>query len=399
MKQKVALICLSLVLLLLAAGCWNRRELNDIALEVGFAIDKKGSQYRVSSQVVDPGEVAAKQATASRTPVTMYHATGKNLFEARRKMTTVSPRKIYASHLRMLVIGEAVAREGIGNVLDFITRDHEYRTDFYIVVAKGSRAENILEILTPLEKVPAINLFSSLETSEKSWGPALTVTMDELISDLTSAGKNPVLSGVQIKGDPEIGETRENVELIDSPGQLQYSGLAVFNKDKLIGWLTEEESKGYTYIVDRIQNTAEEVSCPKGGKLVLEVIRSGTELKGKVINGKPEIEITVETEGNVGEVECLLDVSDPQAIYELEKRVEQAIKDRIQRTIKKVQRRYKVDIFGFGQAIHFADPQAWRQLKQDWNEMFVDVAVHVTVDFKIRRLGTVSKSFLEEMKE
>ncbi len=61
MKQKTAFLFLMLTLVLLLTGCWNRRELNELAIAVGMGIDKHGDQFRVSVQVVDPGEAASKK--------------------------------------------------------------------------------------------------------------------------------------------------------------------------------------------------------------------------------------------------------------------------------------------------------------------------------------------------
>lgn len=398
MKQRGILILVLIALLL--SGCWNRRELNDLAIAVGYGIDKAGSQYHVSIQVVDPGEVAAKKGASGRTPVTLFHTKGPTVFEALRKMTTVSPRKIYNSHLRILVIGEDLAREGIGNVLDFLSRDHELRTDFFIVVAKGTHsAEEALKILTSIEKIPASHMFNSLKASAKAWAPSITVTLDQLISDLVSQGKHPVLTGVELKGDQQIGETRNNVEEIGTAAFLQYTGLAVFKKDKLIGWLNEEESKGNNFIVDEVKSTVGHLACPGGGKLALEVIRSQTKMKGKMENGKPKMDIDTRIEVNVGEVACNVDLTKTDTIYELERISEQAVKALMEKSVHKAQNKYKVDIFGFGEAIHRAEPEAWKTLKKNWDEHFTKMPVSIKVDTKIRRLGTVSNSFLQEMKK
>ncbi|MCF6409379.1 hypothetical protein [Pseudalkalibacillus salsuginis] len=69
------------------------------------------------------------------------------------------------------------------DTLDFLSRDRELRTFFYNVVAKDSKVENALKVMTGLENIPASKLFSSLEISEKVWEHSITVTLDELIAD------------------------------------------------------------------------------------------------------------------------------------------------------------------------------------------------------------------------
>ncbi|MDY7992693.1 Ger(x)C family spore germination protein [Paenibacillus polymyxa] len=401
MRRKTAFLFLILTLVLLLTGCWNRRELNELAIAVGMGIDKQGDQFRVSMQVVDPGKAAAKKGAGGGAPATLYTEEADTIFEAIRKITTISPRRMYFSHLRICVIGESMATEGMAKSLDILSRYHQFRTDFYIVVSKGTSAEDTLKIMTPLDPIPANDLFSSLETSEKNWSPSMTVTLDELISSLTSEGKQPVLTGLRVIGNKEMGETNSNVQKIAPPARLQYSGLAVFRKDKLIGWLNETESRGYNFILGKVQRSVGFVACPRGGRVVTEIIRTDAAIKGSIYRGEPQINIKMQVEANVGEVECTdLDLTKVSTIYDLEKQSEEKIEDIMKSVVRKAQRSYKADIFGFGEAIHRADPKTWNSLKKNWNdEHFAELPVNIKVDFKIRRLGTIGSSFLNDIKE
>lgn len=401
MKKKSACLLLILTLVLLLTGCWNRRELNELAIVVGLGIDKQGDRFRVSVQVVDPGAVSSSKGGSQGAPATLYTVEADTIFEAIRKITTISPRKMYFSHLRICVIGESVATEGMAKTLDFLSRDPQLRSDFYLVVTKDNSAEDTLKMMTPLDKIPANNLFSSLESSEENWSPSMTVTLDELIAALTSEGRQPVLTGLRIVGNKEMGESSSNIEMIDPHARLKYSGLAVFRKDKLIGWLNETESRGYNFILGKVQSSVGFVACPGGGKVVNEIIRTQTSMKGSVNRKEPQIHIKVRVEANVGEVECnSLDLTKPSTIYEIEKRAEEKIEEIMQSTVRKAQKMYKADIFGFGEAIHRADPKAWNTLKKNWDlEHFADLPVHIKVDFRIRRLGTVGSSFMQDLKK
>jgi spore germination protein KC len=102
---------------------------------------------------------------------------------------------------------------------------------------------------------------------------------------------------------------------------------------------------------------------------------------------------------NVGEVNCRIDLTKPQTIAEIKEIADRTVKQFIDKAIGKMQKQYKVDIFGFGQAIHRAEPKLWKKIGKDWDAHFVDLPVNVKVDARIRRLGTVSNSFIEEMKK
>lgn len=396
MLKKTSLLLL-IALQIFVAGCWDRRELNELAIAVGIGIDRSGDEYKVSVQVVAPGEVTGQKGGGNKTPVMMFEATGQSLFEALRRMTTISPRKIYMSHLRILVFGESMAREGIGDVLDFISRDHETRTDFYIIVARETTAKETLKVLTPLEAIPANKLFSTLKTSEANWAPTTTVTLDKIISELTSVGKHPVLTGLRVIGQEEIGDSNKNIEKIDSPAKLIYSGLAVFNADKLIGWLNEDESATYTFIRNKLKSTVGTVKCPDGkGKVSFDVIRSKTKIHTDVIDEKPKVNIEIRMELNVAEVHCALDLTKRKTIFELEELLNRRIEEYVESNIENVQKNFGIDIFGFGEFIHRSNPDTWKKLSENWDDSFSNMHVNVKSTSKIRGLGTVSNPYLEQ---
>lgn len=392
-RGAIALIVLSFLLSL--TGCWDRRELNELAISVGLGIDKIGDRYWVTAQVVQPGEVTTQKGSSGYfTPVTTYRASGVTIFEAIRKMTTISPRKIYASHLRIVVIGERLAREGIADALDLLSRDYELRMDFFVIVAKDTRAEDLLELLTPLDKIPASKIYNSIQVSEKAWSPVSAVTLDMFIKDYESKGNNPVLSGIKVTGNEEKGKRKSNVEKLQPDARLRNDGLAVFRMDKLIGWMTDEQSKGYNYIVDRIKSTVGHVPCPSGdGNIALEIIRSKSNMKVEILNGRPHLMVDLRVEENVGEVMCKVDLTQTSIIDKLEHEAELSLKGVVERTIEAGQQTFKCDFFGFGNALHRSNLKAWKQMEDNWDEHFVNASLTVKVKIIIKRTGTIDNSF------
>lgn len=396
--RTIALSCVILILCALAAGCWSRKEMNDIAIVAGLSVDKADGKYLLSAQILNPGQMSEQQGQGGGAPVTTFATEADTIHEGIRKLTAVSPRKLHFSHIRIFLLGEEIAREGIRNVLDLFLRDHELRPDFYVAVAKGTKAVDILSTFTTLEKVPAEKLYKGLETSEKYWAPSVGVHLDDLIKALISEGRQPVLMGLEISGDVRKADKEENTKAIRPKALLRYSSVGVFKEDKLIGWLNEDESRGYNFIVDNVNQSVSDISCPQGGKLVVELMRTKTKLKAKFDEGKPELEIRIDAEGNVSEVECQIDLSKTKSIYELEKRAEQRIQGYVEAAVRKVQTGFKSDIFGFGEAMHRDQPKHWKAIKNEWGQMFTTVSIRPNVDVKLRRTGKIGKSFIQEIK-
>ncbi|PIC74002.1 Ger(x)C family spore germination protein [Sporosarcina sp. P17b] len=387
-----------LFLTLFLSGCWDRRELNELGIAMAIGIDKIENEYVISAQVVVPSEVSMKASTG-RSAVTLYTATGETVYEAIRKMTKNDPRKMYPGHLQILVINEDLAKEGIAESLELLSRDWELRSDFYVVVTKDITATEVLNVTTPIENIPANKMFNSLKTSEKNWAGTEGVILDELVTNLISDGKEAVLTGIQVLGNKETGTSKQNVESITPSTRIEYDNLAVFKGDQLVGWLNEEESRGYSDITNTVKKTVTSISCPKEGKIIIDIFRFHSKIVGSINKGEPEVDIKIEAEGNIGEVLCSIDIMEPETIDKLEKIYEEEVKEIIHQTIESVQKQYQSDIFGFGEAIHRSNPKEWNEMKEHWDEKFSDLTVNVHIDMKIRRIGTVNNSFLKKIKD
>jgi spore germination protein KC len=392
MRKKKLLVVVFLTMVLLLTACWSRRELNEIGLVIGLGVDKVGDEYIVSTQVVDPSEIASSKGGSGRAPVVTYKTMGKTLITAVRKLSSVTPRKLYMPHLRMFVIGETVAKEGVAPVLDVLSRDHELRTDFYVIMTKGSKAHEVLSMVTPLEKVPSTYLYTMLKHTEKYWSPFTTLKIDQLDSEISSSDKEAVVSAVAIKGSIKEGQQKKNAENISLKNYLQYTDLGVFRQDKLVGFLNETEASGYRYLINDIKDTVIEMPCNKTHKDVTELIHTKTIVTGKVVNQKPKMDVRIYAEANVAELQCQSDLLDKNVIKTLERKSQKEIKGQITSALQKMQKEYHSDIFGFGEKIHQSNPREWKKLEKNWSDVFSKMPVQVSVKVEIRNFGKVNQS-------
>lgn len=373
-------------------GCWSKRELNELAIVIAAGIDKTDEGYEVSVQIINPSEIATKN-TSGQSPVTTYHATGDSVFEAIRKMSTLTPRKSYFAHISILVIGDNLAKDGINQTIDLFARDPETRNDFSVIVSSASPAKDILNVLTPLEKIPGNKILNSLKASEKAWGTTQSVDIDQILKNIGSEGESTVLPTIEIIGDRDIADEIENVEKISTPTILKYGGLAVFKKDKLIGILSEKESKSFNYIDNNIKSTLEIISCPDdSGRLTTEITSSKAKVTGEFKNDKPKINVRLDISQNVGEVKCNIDLTDNKTIDYINTNTEESVKEQIEETLETIQQYYHTDIFGFGDVLHRKDPKEWKKIKKNWSKMFAELPVTVEVHVITQSLGAINKN-------
>ncbi|WP_231571159.1 Ger(x)C family spore germination C-terminal domain-containing protein [Gordoniibacillus kamchatkensis] len=114
-----------------------------------------------------------------------------------------------------------------------------------------------------------------------------------------------------------------------------------------------------------------------------------TSTRTEIVNGKPVIRVKIDIEGNLLEksseqVTITEDVI-KQIEQQLSKQGEKAYRDLIQKTQEK-----QSDIFGFGEHVRALQPIYWdREIKtkENWQQMYKDLAVDVSVKLHIRRVG------------
>ncbi|WP_342532521.1 Ger(x)C family spore germination protein [Lysinibacillus sp. FSL K6-0057] len=393
-KYTVSFILL-LVVIFLLGGCWNKRELNELAIVTAVGIDKSDELVEISVQIVNPSQVTSNKASSIQVPVFTYHAKGKTLFDAIRKLTTLTPRKPYYAHAQIIIVGEEMAKEGMNSILDLFQRDPEGRSEFNIIVSHEATALEILSILTPLEDIPASKMFKSLKVSEAVWGTTESVILDDLVQSLGSIDNSAVLPSIQIYGDADAGAYSSNIEKIESPAQLKYGGLAIFKNYKLIGYLSEQESRDYNFLNNNIKSTFEIIACPEQGKISTEIINSSTKVTGHFKNGIPSISIKLDIEQNVAELSCPLDLTKSKTIDALNKETSRQIKERLEHTLQTIQQTYQADLLKFSDVLHREDYQAWNRIKKSWLTLYPDLAVQIEVKVHTKGVGTATKLKLD----
>lgn len=385
-----------LVAALLLSGCWSRHELNDLSIVVGLGIDKAGESYKVTIQVVNPSQVVIKKAGGGVSPVIAYSETGATLPEALSRMTIKAPRRLYFAHMRIMIIGEDVAKEGIGKPLDFIARNRDMRTDFYLIVAKHASAEKVLMMNSAIDPIPANNLYTKLENSDKMWAATGKITLDKLLEDLYRQGKSPSMTGIEVIGDVVQGRRLTNAQYVEPRVLLTYSGMAAFKRDRLVGWLDENDTKALNYVQNDVKETTGYIGCPQGrGQVTMQIIRSHAKMTVKLRNERPEFHVYIHTEQDISDNECDIDVLDPKFLEQVKQSADNRLAQLINKTVQKAQKQLGADIFGFGDAYHRAYPARWKQV-EDWNKEFTQVSVYVHPNVVIRRIGTTLQSVNHE---
>lgn len=378
--KKFVLIIITLFILLISSGCYNYKEINDMAIVSSIGIDKdnKNDKYIVSAQIMNSKE----SEDSEDSQITVYTKEGDTVHEALRNITLKSPRKLYGNHLSKIVLSEEVAKEGIDNILDIFNRITEVRNEFIITIVKEDKASDVLKVLTTTESIPAEYVKLSLKIADKTSGLTYATKLDEFISLYLKKGIDPVVPVLKIDKKEKKGTTINNITTTNPISKIVIEDLAVTNKGKLETYLKNEEVIGYNFLRNQIQKMIIPVKCDDENNYAsISILKNKTKSSAEKKDNKYIINFNINSEAIITEYNCRKDLTDEKVIKELEKDTEKKIKRYIKKSLNK-QKETKGKFLGLERIIYLDYPKYKNE----------DYSVKYNVNVNLVRKGEIRNS-------
>lgn len=363
--------------IILLSGCWNYRELNELGIATGIAIDKKDDEYILTYMIANSKKQGSENEEAT---TTVYSGYGKSIYEATKDMALSVPKEIYVGHVDIIILSKEIANEGIENALDFLFRYPQTRNQFYLLVADGCDAKDVFKVTIPLESFPSQNISKNLETTDDLQGFTYKVTFNELIDDLLSEGINPVLPTIKIIGDVEIGNKEENIKQNEPSTYLKLGMLGIFKNDKLLEISSKDESMGINLLNKKIKTLVVRTNYDNG-----YAVMHGKDAKASYDINYNDVKIKITMNGSIHEITSDINLSDNNIIKDLKTKFEKEITDKAYKAIFLAQSN-KTDIFGIGNKIYKKNYKYWYTVRDSWDDL-VFPNLNITVETEINLIS------------
>ena len=387
-------IILSLILLLSLTGCWNYNELNDYSIVSGVAIDKSEDEYEMSVLISNSPKSNSSESNSSESQVVVYSGKGKSIFSALKQIGLISPSELYFGSFSVLVISEEVAKDGINNAIDFFVRYPNSRKNFYVVLSKDSKAKDTLKIMTPLSSFPSQKITDNIKSTTELQGIIASKNFNHLLSIILTQGTELSLNCIEIIGDVEKGSNKENIESSEPKTYTKLGNLGIFKDDKLVDWANRDESLGINIVKGAIKEMFLDIEY-KDGYVVIDSTSFSSDIKAKMKDAQPVININLSGEARIIEVEGDVDLEDSKVIEEIQKKANNKIKKRVQQAID-LAIKNKTDIFGFGQMFYQEYPKYFKKREKEWNNNLDKIKINISSDLMLKNKVS-SKTSLEEI--
>lgn len=390
----LALLFFCLCVLILLGGCWSRVELENRGIVIAMAVDKsgQGELLEVTVQFVKPGEIKSGGGGeeggggGSSQAVVIYSATGQNMFEALNNISRKSRYKPYLGEMAVLLLGEEMARDNIGSIMDWVIRNREPRLRAMPLVVRGKPAKEVLITNIPTGQTWGLELGQMITNGNLQ---AKTVDIDILhyMQAVESITTNPVLAGIDLVG---TGQEDDPQETQAAPVQKPVlSATAVFKDYKLVSWLDEMQTRGLLWVQGEVKGGAMTIPSSRHHNkyFAVEIARVRSEIKPRLEGDQITMEVKIKVNSLLNEITPgPIYVNDPAVIAGLEEEQQEAITREILMTLEQAQE-LGTDVFGFGEALRRSNPREWPRYEKRWDELFPTLELALDVRATIRRIG------------
>lgn len=426
MIKKVLILCFCLML----CGCYDNREPNDIAFVTAVGIDrskKTEENFDFTFQIARPTEISggsSDEGGKGGDIIQNITVEAPTLYAGIETANFIISKTLSLAHIKLFVFSEEVAREGIADLTETMSRSEEIRPNVYMAVAKESSKE-YLESVKPSVDINPVKYYQS-KFDKEAFGGIPKSTNNEFYFYLKTDEKNialPIASviktadqnqqeGQDSKSSTEGGsgseKPKENEGQKDAPvneapfeykikdytaGEIaiaeedesELMGMAVFSGDKMIGEMGSVEGLIYNILTNRFKYGYVTFKSSKTDIPITILLQRTGKTKIDYDRKKEEAKITLFLDGEF--VALPSDYITEKDTYAFEKEIKDAVCEGVYTFIKRLQNEFKSDIVGIGSSAkgEFLTFDEFKDYK--WSEKFPEIDIKIKTNFDIERTG------------
>lgn len=261
---------------------------------------------------------------------------------------------IYFGHVGQMLLGEDLARRGVGGALDYVMRDVEMRLDTELYVIQNGQAGTTIS--AAWQQDSAADRLETLHDGAGLRSDSMSRTVRNVLSDLERCGASfaPALTG---------------------DGTLSTAGYALLRDGVLVGWAEGAAAAGVNLLLSRVD--ADVVELPQAdGTAALRVVGAKTRIRGvfdgEVLTG---MDVKCRVEANLAEGAPAL--QEEAARRRLEAELAAVEQERILAALE-LCRTMEGDFFSLAGAAGLSQPWRAEALRRQWDPSSLEVSVSVT---------------------
>lgn len=354
----ILLLCLFVFVALFCSGCWDRKELNQLALAQTIAIDYTDRQYQVTLQLILP---SAEQETVTSENLWSMSGSGASVGDAIQQIALAAPRELYLDHLDLVLLGEGVLQHDVTQALEYLLNENVLHRRTSLLAVQGNAGVLLSESISIAE----MDIFY----------------MENLLKDQRRRlhGNDALVNAYYLATYSDIQETLVIPQIKLTEGtQLSLDGAALIAQGKLVSWGDRQWLLGYYWLV--------------GGKEILTVSYEEKQIIAEATIKKCSWKIVSTEPLHVkGTLHIVFDIVSGYDCLEQQKNAEQ-MKASIQKQLEEIAlqqtdstllqaQQQGTEAFHLGQWLYAWHPELVQV--ENWTEQFSALPITIELDTQI----------------
>ena len=283
---------------------------------------------------------------------------------------------INLSHCSAIVLSEAIAKNGIGKIINSLASNDEIRPSAYILISNKS-AYDVLDKVSNSGENFSSRFYEYIVSSADYTGYSGKVTFEEFASKINSS----------------MDEATAIYAIINKD-TVQNSGLAVFKDDKMVGTISSLESIIHLILKNNLKEALITIPNPfeNNSYIDLEIKnRKHTKIDVSMINNTPFITTNIYLLANIKTSGKHFDYTNPENIDITSYYAKKYLEELTSNYLYKISKTYSSDILEF-QNILSKKCMTYQELRQyRFNDVFKDSFFKTNINLQIESTNLFSK--------
>ncbi|WP_256758042.1 Ger(x)C family spore germination protein [Cohnella sp. WQ 127256] len=355
---RLSLRGLYLLILLILAGCWNSKDIQnlDYATAIGIDYDFEKGEYITHVQVLNFSNVGRSENVEVGKPVPIWigKGQGQTIAESLSSIYATSQMRIFWGHVKSIVFTENLLKEKVEEAYNAVHRFGDVRYNILIYGTKEKLSDIFVQKsifnLSPLDTI----MFSP-EQIYAQRSSIVPIPGFKFIAQLREPGEPAMLPSLTIN-DTVWKEDKKSKPL------LQINGAFFFAGTKMAAWLSEEELAGSRWTQKALKRSL--INIPSEGKpsASLVLIKPHYKVKSGVESGKAWFDIHLKLDATLDEL------NENKSIRTIEEQAAEVVRKEIRSSFKKGLDK-KVDVLRLEETLYRTHPKQWHELHR--NQTFI----------------------------
>ena len=277
--KKILIIILTL---LLCTGCFDYKEINDLAIINAIGVDYEDDEYVITLEILND------QIDKDSSKITSYTKVGhgKNLTSAIENAADKLSKQLIFNHIKLMILSKSIIEEKFENIIDLFLRNTYFRENFYVISATKNKPETLLNHTTNEAPIASTAITDTLESIRYSSNTNVLKKFDEMVEEVITYGIDTCFSNITLK---------DNEFIVD--------GMSIFNNYSYKSNLSNEYVKIYNLLIDNFDRPTYTINYDNlsfttainNGKINAEInngsINVTGNLMGRIIDNDPKYNI------------------------------------------------------------------------------------------------------------